>query len=565
MNQNIQRERSSLFNFTSCHFPIVLAIAFLATWETAHADPFQIVDSPTLLESDNGLLTRVLEFSTDIPTKGSFLVSGGGESWRVESHTLQTQHRLPVLGMTFGTDYTVSQLKLQDGDGTQASLGNQFNFTTVASPTSIGNLTVLESQPALMEPGITLFAKGPQTIGVDASGVIRWYYSGPVRDIHRTTNGNFLGNVRKTIREFDLTGRTARDWTASGNPAQPSEVTSNVAVVSANNFHHDAWLIEGTGNILSIEDRHKTVLNYPTSTSDPNAPLADVLLNYDAILEFDTAGNVVQEWDLSQILDQNRLSYNIFAASSPGRANWSHTNAVYHDPTDDTIVVSMRTQDLIAKFERSTGDLKWILGNHENWGTEFQQYLLTPISGPGETFEWPYHQHNPSRLENGRILLYDNGNHRASPFDGTEPLPNSESYSRTVEYAIDEENMTVTQVWSWGKEADEVIFTGATGGVDSLPLTNNSLSAAGNIAAINGSIPSPRVGRIQEVTQGGQIVWDLEISGSGPVGVYRSERLELYDPLLFTVTTVPSPTSAALSIAALLHLALSRRRVVNRS
>ena len=87
----------------------------------------------------------------------------------------------------------------------------------------------------------------------------------------------------------------------------------------------------------------------------------------------------------------------------------------------------------------------WILGNHSNWAAEFQPYLLTPV-GP---LEWPYHQHAPTITAEGTILLFDNGNDRASPFDGVPRMELSESYSRAVEYAIDEDSMEVTQVWEF--------------------------------------------------------------------------------------------------------------------
>jgi len=98
--------------------------------------------------------------------------------------------------------------------------------------------------------------------------------------------------------------------------------------------------------------------------------------------------------------------------------DWSHGNAVVHDPADDSIVVSLRHQDAVVKFSRQTGELKWILGPHENWDMEqFGEFLLTPLSE--DEFFFQYHQHAPDITDEGTILIYDNGNNRASPFDLT--------------------------------------------------------------------------------------------------------------------------------------------------
>lgn len=552
------------FSANSWPFSVLLFAVLAASIpsQTLLADPFTVTVPASLQDADNGLLTRVLEFSTDNPTKARFLLEGGGEQWFVESLELSTEHRIPVMGMKFSNSYTVKRIKLEDGDGTKLSLGDEFNFSTASQPAGIHNISVLTSDLNEMEPGWTMFTNPGNTIAIDAAGEIRWHYRGGVSDIRRISNGNFLGRVDSTLREFDITGRTVRDWYASGSPPDPSQVSPNVAIVNANDFHHDSWYRESNGNIFTIERRLKTVFDYP-QTEDPNGPIGEYQLRYDAILEFDTAGNIVQEWDLTDILDIDRRGYGVYSQADV--ANWSHSNAVYHDTTDDSIVVSSRHQDAVIKFDRVTGDLKWILGNHENWGPAHQPFLLDPISGPGETFEWQYHQHAPMLLANGNIMLYDNGNYRASPFDP--PLPDTQNYSRAVEYQIDDSdpnNMTVTQVWSYGKDADEIFFSRALGDADVLPLTDNVLLTNGFIEVIDGVSVSPRTTRIVEVTRDGEVVFDVHTTSptGGNATVYRSERLHLYDPALFTVTAVPSPSSGALALVACLQWACRRRRVV---
>ena len=56
----------------------------------------------------------------------------------------------------------------------------------------------------------------------------------------------------------------------------------------------------------------------------------------------------------------------------------------------------------------------------------------------------------------GTILCFDNGTYRARPF--AEKQPSAESYSRAVEYEVDEAAMTVKQVWDYGRTQSPIIL-----------------------------------------------------------------------------------------------------------
>jgi arylsulfate sulfotransferase len=212
--------------------------------------------------------------------------------------------------------------------------------------------------------------------------------------------------------------------------------------------------------------------------------------------------------------------------------DWVHTNAVLHDPSDDSIIVSVRHQDAVIKFSRSTGALKWILGPHDNWSTKFQPYLLSPVGTP---FAWQYHQHAPMITAEGTLLLFDNGNHRASPFDGTVPVRGSDSVSRAVEYVIDEAAMEVRQVWQYGDGASPRLYSRFVSDADSLPATGNVLVTHGGLVYVDG-IRTSEIGlgdsatRILEVarTDAADVVFDMLLFNPDPtraIIVYRSERI----------------------------------------
>lgn len=80
----------------------------------------------------------------------------------------------------------------------------------------------------------------------------------------------------------------------------------------------------------------------------------------------------------------------------------------------------------------------------------------------------------------GAVLLFDNGTTRAVPFDP--PMPASESFSRAAEYRIDETNMAVEEVWSYGGPPEERYYGWRVGDADWMPGTGNVLIDFGGMS-----------------------------------------------------------------------------------
>ena len=203
------------------------------------------------------------------------------------------------------------------------------------------------------------------------------------------------------------------------------------------------------GTILYLADALKTVTDFPTSATNPDAPTANASVLYQSVVEISATNSaVLNTWSPIDLLDPRRITYLFEQASDNlSTTGWDteHSDAVIEDPGRDSVIVSLRAQNAVCKFSRATGQLVWILGPPENWGPQWQPYLLTPVGVP---FAWQYGQHSPVFTPQGTLMLYDDGNYRASPFDPS--VPDSSNYSRAVEYSIDEETMEVFQVWQYG-------------------------------------------------------------------------------------------------------------------
>jgi len=271
--------------------------------------------------------------------------------------------------------------------------------------------------------------------------------------------------------------------------------------------------------------------NWPGSVTDPNAPRQRAKLVGDIVMEVRPDGSEVNEWRLLDMLDPYRVTYGSRAAywvqrGYPDTNDWCHANGTAYDVRDDSILVSLRTQDCIIKFDRKTGALRWILGAHGNWRAPWSDQLLKP-DGP---LAWNFHQHDGSITPSGTILCFDNGNHRALPFEL--PVPPEENFSRAVEFAVDETNGTVRQVWSYGDTEGQRLFAGFQGGAFRLPRTGNTFITYGGICSVEGKPATEPNGadiraRLIEVTPDKEVVLDVRIGG-GPsdpkaLSVFRSE------------------------------------------
>ena len=353
-----------------------------------------------------------------------------------------------------------------------------------------------------MEPGYTLF--NVQVNGgtywyvtiVDSGGEVVWYNSAPsTADVRQLANGDLFMPASTSFVEMNLLGQTVNTWAAAtGLPI---------------NVHDGVPTDHGT--ILYLSDALELVTNYPTSMTDSNAPHASAEIKYQKVVELSaTNAALLNTWSPINVLDPRRISYLI--VNSGGSWDAEHCNAVIEDPSDDSLIVSMRHQNAVIKFSRATGQLHWILGPPANWGPAWQPYLLTPVGNP---FFWHYGQHAPVSTPQGTLLLFDDGNYRASPFDP--PVPDTNNYSRAVEYSINEQTMEVSQVWDYGRtnETDR-LYVDHEGNAEPQPKTGNVLVDFAAVNYVNGVPPSAYgpsawIVRIQEVTHEAvpQLVFDL--------------------------------------------------------
>ena len=174
--------------------------------------------------------------------------------------------------------------------------------------------------------------------------------------------------------------------------------------------------------------------------------------------------------------------------------DWSHLNTIEPFPDEEeTFLLSPRNQHTIFKFDAANEQIEWKLGAKGDFGLGGDDLFLR--------------QHDPEILENGNILLYDNGERVGGDF--------TRRWSRALEVSYDTETMTAEVVWQFRPDPD--VWTPIWGDADRLD-NGNTLVTFGMRNQAPGS-----VSRLMEATPSSQRVWDLAAPNGW--GWYRSDRV----------------------------------------
>lgn len=424
-------------------------------------------------------------------------------------------HQIPIVGLYPNTDNKVSiEYKVSDTEIYVDTL----MISTDPLPEFIPEIDVVKADRSRMEDGFHLIEQLianngkflTYTIMYDDDGKIRWYMdmssTGQITyTCHRLKNGNWLYLSWIDIYEVDDLGKVVSKeqmWNYAGD--------------------HDLMELEN-GNILMGGSKKDAFIVRPQGKFNSR---------FDFVVEWDRRQNKgVKAWDLRKVLDVDRSVYPA-DFSLDFNSDWFHINSVDVNPNDGHLLISGRNQGVLEVDGEN--NLQYILAPHKGWdragydgnGMDLKPYLLTAIDNEGKAlpqqvqlgnagtddFEWPTGQHSATFLDNGNILLFDNGLMRNFSKDPT--------YSRAVEYAIDRDAKTIRQVWQYGKEKGLEMHSPITSGVQVLSETGNRLITAGNVR--RGSIP-PHAKMIEVTYPGNKEVFEAHIFFKDALGTKAQE------------------------------------------
>jgi uncharacterized protein (UPF0248 family) len=206
--------------------------------------------------------------------------------------------------------------------------------------------------------------------------------------------------------------------------------------------------------------------------------------------ELTPAGQTVWEWRSWEHLDPVADG---IAEVQALRTLWAMGNSVLELPNGD-ILVSYRPTSTVIRIDRKTGNIIWKLG---------------PPTLAG--------QHAPTPLENGNVLIFDNGVHRLD-----DPLP----FSRVIEI----NPATNEIVWTYQDRPVSTFFSPRMGNAQRLPNGNTLINEAS-------------FGRVFEVTRDGEIVWEYVNPFFG--GPPHAETNEVFRALRYSAEEIARAEATA--------------------
>lgn len=376
-------------------------------------------------------------------------------------------HFIPIAGLYADSLNTLNVLFTFED---QTSQTETYTLTTAPLPVSSVLLPTLHEpvdfdysrNTALMAEGFTFMA--PQSaypVGVDADSQIRWLLTGDYvntewSDLERLANGNFLLSFGFfELREVEITGRCVRQTMLNAR------------------MHHD-WYELDNGQLI-------------VTTEDPDHP-DNYVMDVTTIIDYPNSADAVAEFRFREVLDVSRPAVpNVNAQGTTDEKDWFHNNRSIYDPATDSLIMSSRHQDLVLSINSAAGaldhpltldDIHWMMGPHDNWTTDYQSKLLTPVDSDGVAIDdeaanadfWNWGQHSvtlaadqPTEPELTDIILFNNGNYRS--YDPALQLPAAENYSECSRYRIDTSAMTVQRTWTFGRELGSLRYGSFVGSV----------------------------------------------------------------------------------------------------
>lgn len=441
-------------------------------------------------------LAAVVLFNTDEEVAVTVRVLGKEPEGTME-HTFPKakEHVLPVLGLYVDYENTV---EIELYRGAKHTIKIQTEPMTSGVPKLIHMNTTyhyLRDELIFVSPALTDLATG-----FDYKGDVRWHLNIPtVFDIKRAKNGNLLIGSHRLLKipyymsgiyEMTMAGKIVREYSIPGG------------------YHHDQFEMPD-GNLLILTE------DLTSETVEDMCVLVDR-----------NTGEILKTWDYKKFLDPKKVA----RSGSWTEEDWFHNNAVWYDEKTNSLTFSGRHIDSMCNIDFDSGELNWIIGDPEMWPEEYQKYFFKPV-GDGE-FDWQYEQHANVITPNGDVMCFDNGHWRSKVPE--KRIKNRDNFSRGVRYKINTDDMTIQQVWQYGKERGEEFFSMYICNVEYYKEGHYMVHSGGiqyygdhaseQFAALMQDDPMVHNRSITVELLDDQVMLEMEVEGN----FYRAEKLHLY-------------------------------------
>lgn len=437
-------------------------------------------------------LTAVVAFETEHVVAPTIHIPGTDEKTSLDfTFKMGAKHVLPIYGLYADTD---NHITISFGDTEKV-----ITIHTQPLPDNIARATVKVAERESLNNDWYFYTPSSNgyTAAYDINGDVRWYITNyALWDNTRLQNGNLLVSTERLqntpyymtgLYEIDLLGKIHAEYSLPGG------------------YHHDYFEMEN-GNFLIASD------NFDSAN--------DTVEDYIVEMERKT-GKIVKRFNLKGVLP----------TANTGNENWSsddwfHNNSVWYDKDTNSVILSGRHADAVVALNYDNGELRWIIGDPTGWPEEYQRYFFKPV---GNNFEWQWSQHAAMVTPEGYIFIFDNGNNKSKNSENYVAAQNS--YSRGVMYKIDTYNMTIEQVWEYGKARGSAFYSPYISDVDYIDA-GHYIVHSGGISYKQGVPQNQPAGVVHSDTLltdtveliDNRVVFEMTL----PTNTYRVEKMPAY-------------------------------------
>lgn len=393
---------------------LLAAAAGCLTWFLWSADRNELKAVILTSPRNTAMYNRVeVSLAQPAPVYVEYTEKATGKTWRTRTSPADTLHHLDLLLLKANTEYTYRVIIDQFPKATSKEL----SFTTRQQSPWLVNHWYNEERPhdgsALGDGFILLcFGRLPgYMMLIDNQGEVRWYWQVDdigVRAASLTPRGTFLALLRPFVKDAVDDAPMTPEQVRQEEHKKPMRRGSmgfaggtGVAEVSLTGdlmWRLDLDKVEQEKDLHVIHhdllmDRQGAIhtLYRPKKVADirVDGRVETDTLGGDGILVIDSLGNVLHKWSAWDVWDIDNDPY-----IAEYRYDRFHLNGLCFD-RDSNYLVSAPIEDQIWKINRSTGQLEWRFGRNG----DFKMDTTSCFS----------FQHSPYVLDNGDLLLFDNG------------------------------------------------------------------------------------------------------------------------------------------------------------
>lgn len=440
-------------------------------------------------------LSAVISFYTEEETAVTVTVLGKAKEGNI-THTFprEKEHVLPVVGLYSGY---VNRVEVREYRG-------KVHTVEIEVPDVFDGDSPLESMDTtpeyLQDDCIFLSPSGAElAVAFDYAGDVRWCLNIKcVFDMKRLKNGHILmGTDRLVQMPYYMSGMY--ETSACGKIYHEYRLPGG--------SHHDAFEMPDGSLLCLTEDL----------TSDT---VEDMCVLIDR-----NTGEIVKTWDYKNFLEPG-----LGKSGSWSEKDWFHNNAVWYDEKSHSLTFSGRHMDSIVNIDFETGRLNWILSDPEGWPQEWvDRYFFKPI---GTDFEWQYEQHACLITPDGDVMCFDNHHWGSKIRENYRAAKNN--YSRGVRYRINTKDMTIEQIWQYGKDRGAKFFSPYICNVEYYNEGHYMVHSGGSAYNKDGEI-SESLGALEQNMGGTLFATTVELCDDKKMlelhtkgNYYRAEKMKLY-------------------------------------